>query len=809
MDSEELFAQKLAQLEMGYPLNEVLADVPEQEKRLLRLAAMLQETPFPEEDEALVAEQRSRLAAAAEMLPKSHPGVAENVTAASGFAALLVRFLTWLGTQVDSLLRRRDVALGLGAALVVVLLLGGVWLYRVQQSSPAPQAERDEPASVAEPEGGDGPETAVVDIGKENETAVPAPTTETAAADGDNPAYELFLPLTEFPLQVDAQTAVLQIVHGLVEVQTADGSWQTVPRQSTLTAGQQIRTGDLSLATLTFYDGSQATLSANSELSIDQLNALRPEEGFRTVVLTQHVGESEHRVQFRDDGGSVYEVNTPAGSGLARGTQFQVVVTPGLLAQFAVSEGRVDVSGLNQVVQVVAGQSTAVLAGSPPQAPAFRISGEGQVSQIGPAWIIGGQTFQTNNQTIIVGNPQVGDLVRVEGRLLDDGSRQADRIVLLRRAVTNHFTLTGQVDAITPTAWTVAGQMVLVDAQTQIDERIVVGDSVQVTGVIAAGGALRAERIESLNSQAGQPFRFTGLVEALGDNSWTISGVTVAVDDDTVGVDDDVAVGDLVLVDGRILPDGTWLAERIRKINDDDDDDDDLPGFVFTGQVQSIDPWQVAGIAFETRAWTAVAPGIVVGDRVRVRGIILSDGTWVATSIEPFNRIGDDDDENNTIVLVGVVNSIDPWVVNGLPLVLSDDTSIQGNIIVSDLVWVRIRLMADGMWRVVAIRPLTPRFGLGCFVINTTLQGIQGNQLTLEHWPALTLDDDDDFDDDLDDVKIDSVVTFPICIAFDGTIVITGRIIVIYQPIVIIVPPAPQPPQPPPPRGNSNGNNNG
>jgi hypothetical protein len=137
---------------------------------------------------------------------------------------------------------------------------------------------------------------------------------------------------------------------------------------------------------------------------------------------------------------------------------------------------------------------------------------------------------------------------------------------------------------------------------------------------------------------------------------------------------------------------------------------------------------------------------------------------------------------------LGVVSSIDPWVVNGLPLVLTNNATVLGNIVVGDLVWVRLRLAGDGTWQVVAIRPLTPRFGLGCFVINTTVVGIQANQLTLQHWPALTLDDDDNFDDDLDDVEINSVVTFPICIAFDGTIVITGRIIIIYQPIIIVVP---------------------
>ena len=349
--------------------------------------------------------------------------------------------------------------------------------------------------------------------------------------------------------------------------------------------------------------------------------------------------------------------------------------------------------------------------------------------------------------------------------------------------------------------------MLLVDAQTRIDQGIAVGDAVQVTGAIVAGGALRAERIERLDDQPGQPFRFTGLVEIKRSDLWTISGVAIALDGNTVQ-DDDLAVGDLVAVNGRILPDGTWLARRILRAAEE------LPEFTFTGRVQSIEPWRVAGLAFEVREWTAREPAISQGDRVRVRGVILTDGTWVASSIEQLTRSGgnDDDDDDgrgdddyNTIVLVGVVSSIDPWIVNGLQLFLTDDSRLQGNIRLGELVQVRIRLAGNGTWQVVAIRPLTPRFGLGCFVINTTFLGLQSNQLLLQHWPALSLDDDDDDFDDLLGTRINSVVAFPLCIAFDGTVVITGGIIVIYQPIVIVVP------QPPRGNGNFNGsfNNNG
>ncbi|MBK8985150.1 MAG: FecR domain-containing protein [Chloroflexi bacterium] len=803
MDAEEVLQQKLTQLELGYPLDETLADAPEQEARLLQLAVALQATPFPAEDEAMAAEQRARLLRVTKGLALKPIPVAEPTAATPAAGAAFVLLLDRLRAGMDGLLQRRELAVGLSAALVVVVAILAVGLFRWQDSRQAGMAAQDESSALVDagPERDSapsvGPEAGETATGEETAAANPTADEPIAALPDATAGHSIFLPVTTNPLVTNAQTAVLETIHGLVERQNEDGSWTVVPRLSSLTAGQRIRTGSLSQASLTFYDGSQATLSANSELTIEQLNALRAEEGLRTIVLTQHLGESDHYVQFRSDGGSRYEVNTPAGSGIARGTQFRVLVTPELQAQFAVSEGKVDVTGLNQTVSVVAGQTTAVLAGSPPQPPAFRIYGEGEVSQIGPVWTIAGQTFETNDRTRIIGAPQVGDLVRVEGRLLDDGRRLADRITLLRRAVANRFTLSGAVESIAATVWAVAGQTILVDANTRLDDDIVIGNRVRVQGVILAGGTLRAERIERLDD-LGHPFRFTGLVEMIGRDAWTISGVTIAVNAATA-VDNGLVIGDLVEVRGRILDDGTWLARRITRASDD------LPEFSFSGRVQAIDPWQVAGVTFETREWTAVDPSISIGDRVRVHGVILADGTWVASSIQ---RLGgdDDDDDYDSIILVGIVSSINPWVVNGLQLFLTDSSRILGDIRVGDLVLVRLRLAADGTWQVVSIRPFTPRFGLGCLVINTIVLGVQPNQLTLQHWPTLSLDDDDF--DDLGDIALNSVITLPLCFSFDGVIVIIAPIIIIYPPIVIIMPPAPPQPPQPPPRGNNNGNNN-
>jgi hypothetical protein len=66
MEAEDLLAVNLTQLEMGYPLDELGADLPEQEARLLHLAASLQKTAFPVEDDTAVISQRAQLLRAAE-----------------------------------------------------------------------------------------------------------------------------------------------------------------------------------------------------------------------------------------------------------------------------------------------------------------------------------------------------------------------------------------------------------------------------------------------------------------------------------------------------------------------------------------------------------------------------------------------------------------------------------------------------------------------------------------------------------------------------------------------------------------------
>ena len=154
--------------------------------------------------------------------------------------------------------------------------------------------------------------------------------------------------------------------------------------------------------------------------------------------------------------------------------------------------------------------------------------------------------------------------------------------------------------------------------------------------------------------------------------------------------------------------------------------------FELTGELESTDPWVVAGTTVATNELTQIAEGLEVGDLVRVRGTILEDGTWVAYSIEPA-----EEQTEPVIVLIGVVDSVDPWVVDGIELNVTENTEIQGEIKVGMLVRAEIMLLPDGTWEVIRIAPLgdsteTP----GCVTVVATVVSVEGDEILFLGWPT-------------------------------------------------------------------------
>ena len=154
--------------------------------------------------------------------------------------------------------------------------------------------------------------------------------------------------------------------------------------------------------------------------------------------------------------------------------------------------------------------------------------------------------------------------------------------------------------------------------------------------------------------------------------------------------------------------------------------------FDLVGKLENTDPWTVAGKALTTNESTQIAQGLKVGDLVRVRGAALENGTWLAYSIQPA---GDQPDQ--TITLIGKVTSVNPWVVNGITLNVTNDTVIHGNIQPGMLVRVDILLQEDGTWQVVSISPLgdIPAIS-GCATVTATITIVNGDQIQFLGWPT-------------------------------------------------------------------------
>jgi len=174
--------------------------------------------------------------------------------------------------------------------------------------------------------------------------------------------------------------------------------------------------------------------------------------------------------------------------------------------------------------------------------------------------------------------------------------------------------------------------------------------------------------------------------------------------------------------------------------------------FDLVGALENTDPWTVAGKTFETNESTQIEDGLAVGDLVRVRGMVQDDDKWLAYSIEKA-----DEQAGQTIVLIGKVTSVDPWVVNGITLNVTDTTVIDGEITTGMLVRAEILLLEDGTWEVVSISPLNdlPPTS-GCATVIATVVSVNGNEVQFLGWPTTvtvedktkTDDDDENNDDD-------------------------------------------------------------
>jgi hypothetical protein len=200
-------------------------------------------------------------------------------------------------------------------------------------------------------------------------------------------------------------------------------------------------------------------------------------------------------------------------------------------------------------------------------------------------WKVDGRDFVVDASTVFVGDPAVGDFVEVRFHSDGQGHDVADRIAK-EDANENEFELRGVVEAIGATSWTISGQVVLVNESTQIVGAPAVGDSVEAEGSKAPDGTLTAHKIQKEDAQDETEVEFTGKVESISADTWTVAGRKLTVNDATQ-IEGDPEVGDTVEVKANQAADGSLTATRIHAEDGGNDDhggnggnggNDDPPG---------------------------------------------------------------------------------------------------------------------------------------------------------------------------------------------------------------------------------------
>lgn len=198
--------------------------------------------------------------------------------------------------------------------------------------------------------------------------------------------------------------------------------------------------------------------------------------------------------------------------------------------------------------------------------------------------------------------------------------------------------------------------------------------------------------------------------------------------------------------------------------------------FELVGELESTDPWMVTGNTFASRDSTQIAEGLEAGDLVRVKGIILEDGTWLANSIQPAEEQIDP-----TMVLIGKVDSVDPWVIDGITLNVTDDATVAAGIAPGMIVEVEILLLADGTWEVLSIAPLSDFTEIpGCATVIATVVSVDGNEVQFVGWPVIELDEDVKIEDESGReaaLSADQMVLVVICTTEAGQFMITKIVV--------------------------------
>ena len=279
------------------------------------------------------------------------------------------------------------------------------------------------------------------------------------------------------------------------------------------------------------------------------------------------------------------------------------------------------------------------------------------------AIVINQKHFQITNETLIeLRHKQLGTIddlfaglfVEVKAAHLADGSFLALRIKI-ENDDENEIEIVGVIDSIGFDFIEVLDYRVDVDENTRIKKHnndsltladLEVGQRVKVHGSLVSDGIIKARKIK-IRRFHDDEIEFTGQITFLSTDQVQVEQTLFNVDSATVIFDnnrnpialDQLSVGQFVEIKGRLNPDGSFYAVRI-KIEDRGQDEIEFTGLI---DVLTADSITVNGFAFYVDKTTMVLDlqnnpisftDLNVGDLVEIKGVVLDDGSYRAVKIK-------------------------------------------------------------------------------------------------------------------------------------------------------------------------------
>ncbi len=206
------------------------------------------------------------------------------------------------------------------------------------------------------------------------------------------------------------------------------------------------------------------------------------------------------------------------------------------------------------------------------------------------------------------------------------------------------FTVQGTVESMDGETWTVDGQVIVVPEDARVQGDVNVGDTVQIHGYVDPEGSEIAVQVHPIGEAAmpaAMPVRFSGIVESMDGETWTISGQQVTVNE-TTQIEGDIAVGDTVMVKAQLLADGSMVAEHIKLMTkasaQSQEPQPKVVSFQGIVETQTESAWVVSGQTVNVDGDTKINGDPQIGDQVLVVAEVEADGSMTAKVITLIAR---------------------------------------------------------------------------------------------------------------------------------------------------------------------------